>query len=778
MKLIKGILILFMLLFLMLNVSAQEMTVSGKIFDMEIYQPLSGAIVELTQSTTKVQSDENGVFELTVPSKTGEIMISLRGYQTQTVRYSDDEVLTIFLETNVHLINDVKITAFSGNKSNKETAGSVAVISGDDIRRGSGVSMQSALNSVPGVRMDQSSLSDSRISIRGNGVRSPWGIRNVRIYLNDIPLTEVDGTSRIEGIDVNDLGQVEIIKGPASSIYGSGTAGVMKFNLERSPYQEQSIQTSGLVGSYGLARMAFTYRGGGNKMNSYVSYGMQEYKGYRDHSNDKRNFITANFQFFPTEKQMITVLVNRTTQHSQIPGALTQTQMNDNPRQAAPSNLAKNARRDQNWTRIGLSQRYKFNNQFSNTTSVYTYFYDLQHPLPYAYLRNFYQSFGGRTKFEYDPNFRILKTKFIVGGEFNKANTKGTQYVNNQGVEGAMMSNVDYNNVSYLLFVQSETQITKRLAFVGGISYNSLSYRVSDYLIAAKSGLKKFKPVATPRLALSYNFGTFLSLHASVSTGFSAPTGSEIQNIDGSINNDLQSQEAVNYELDAKGDFLKGRLAYSLSLYKMDMRNELIGQTTQQGITVYHNSGKTNHTGAELSLSWIPIKKEDNKAITLLQASFAMSYSYFTFVDYRIKNANDLIIADYRGNRLTGVSPWNISGNVSIHSRIGFYGEAIYYFNDKLPLDDKNTTFNSAWATLNAKVGYRQEFWKQFTVDVYAGMDNITNTKYSSLVALNAVGYGGNEPAYFNPSPARNFYVGLSLKYNFKNLKLKNEKAN
>src|SRR5690606_16232511 len=97
---------------------------------------------------------------------------------------------------------------------------------------------------------------------------------------------------------------------------------------------------------------------------------------------------------------------------------------------------------------------------------------------------------------------------------------------------------------------------------------------------------------------------------------------------------------------------------------------------------------------------------------------------------------------------------------------------------DKLPLDDKNTTFNSAWATLNGKVGYRQEFWKQFTVDVYAGMDNITNTKYSSLVALNAVGYGGNEPAYFNPSPGRNFYVGLSLKYNFKNLKLKNEKAN
>ncbi len=773
---IKRILILSILLFIGLNASAQEMIVKGRIFDIEQHEPLSGVIVQEFSTKKQVVSNENGDFEIGVSTEKGELILSSVGYKSQTIQYDVAIPLTILLEVDALLINDVKITAFSGDKSNKETAGAITVISGDDIRRGSGVSMQSALNSVPGVRMDQSSLSDSRISIRGNGVRSPWGIRNVRIYLNDIPLTEVDGTSRIEGIDVNDLGQVEIIRGPASSIYGSGTAGVMKFNLERAPYQEQSIQASGLVGSYGLARMAYTYRGGGNKMNSYVSYGMQEYQGYRDHSADKRNFITANFQFFPTEKQMITVLVNRTSQKSQIPGALTQAQMEGNPRQAAPSNLDKNARRDQNWTRIGLSQRYKLNNQFSNTTSIYTYFYDLEHPLPYAFLRNFYQSFGGRTKFEYDPNFKILKTKFIVGGEFNQANTKGTQYVNNKGVEGAMMSNVDYKNSSYLLFLQAETQITKRLSLVAGMSYNGLSYNVSDYLKPSKSGIKKFKPQATPRVTLSYNFGSFLSLHASVSTGFSAPTGSEIQNIDGSINPNLQSQTAVNYEVDAKGNFLKGRLAYSLALFKMDMRNELIGQTTQQGITVYHNSGRTDHTGAELALSWIPIKKDDNKAITLLQTSLSMSYSYFTFVDYRIKNANDIVIADYRGNQLTGVSPWNVSSNVSIHSRIGIYGEVIYYFNDKLPLDDMNTTFNKAWSTLNAKIGYRQEFWKCLTVDVYGGIDNITNTKYSSLVALNAVGYGGSQPAYFNPSPARNFYVGMSLKYSFKSKTSKNEK--
>src|SRR5690606_15003272 len=124
-----------------------------------------------------------------------------------------------------------RVTAYSGNKSSKETAGAITHISGPQFRQGSSVSMQSALNSVPGVRMDQSTLSESRISIRGNGVRSPWGIRNIKIYINDIPLTEADGTSRIEALDVNYLGRAEIIKGPASSIYGAGTGGVINFQL-------------------------------------------------------------------------------------------------------------------------------------------------------------------------------------------------------------------------------------------------------------------------------------------------------------------------------------------------------------------------------------------------------------------------------------------------------------------------------------------------------------------------------------------------------------------
>src|SRR5690606_33981026 len=175
-------------------------------------------------------------------------------------------------------------------------------------------------------KMEQSTLSEARISIRGNGVRASYGIRNIKIYVNEIPVTEADGTTRIEALDINSIGRAEVIKGPASSIYGAGVGGVINFQLQRSPYQEQSTELNSEIGTFGLHRLSTNYKNGGDKMNSYISLGWHEYDGYREHSNDMRRFMTANFQLFPDDKRIITLLLNRTTQHSQIPGALNREQ--------------------------------------------------------------------------------------------------------------------------------------------------------------------------------------------------------------------------------------------------------------------------------------------------------------------------------------------------------------------------------------------------------------------------------------------------------------------
>ncbi len=768
MKLIKYFLVPAISILLSTKADAKQYTIKGHIYDLQSHQVLSGVTIESADIHVSTLSNSTGYFEINTNQPQGTLRLSMIGYRTQTVRYNhQDEDLNIQLEADAISLNEVRVTAYSSNKTNKETPGSIASLSGSQLRQGNGVSLQSALNSVPGVKMDQSTLSESRISIRGNGVRAQWGIRNIKIYVNDIPVTEADGTTRIEALDVNDIGKAEIIKGPASSIYGSGTGGVINFQLQRSPYQEQSVEVSSLAGSYGLRRLATTYRNGGNKMNSYISYGWQQYDGFRVHSHDLRRFLAGNFQFFPSEKQTITLLLNRTTQHAQIPGSLTRQQVEENPRQANATNLDKHAGRYQNWTRIGIGQQYLFNDKLSNSTSIFTYFYDLDHPLPYAYIRNYYQSYGGRTRFTFDPAFMVFPTKFTVGAEFNQANTKGAQYVNEHGHEGAVKSNTDYKNTLYSLFYQSETSISPKTTLAAGLSYNGLTYDVSDYLVPGKSGIKKFKPQASPRIALSHNFSNALSLHGSISSGFSPPSSSEINNVDGSINTRLQAEKGINYEINAKGNLFRSRLAYDLALFKMDMNGELIAQSVQQGITIYNNSGRTSHNGIELAMSYLAIKEKDGKEISLLRPHAAVTYSHFRFDDYKILDAKNQVKAVYDGNQLTGIAPWVVSAGLNIETKRGIYFDGNYFFNDRFPLDDANTAYNPSYQVLNAKIGFKRGLSKHFGINVYAGLDNMTNSRYSSLTSLNAVAYGGGSPAYFGPSPARNGYGGFNVKYIF-----------
>ncbi|SMC85844.1 iron complex outermembrane recepter protein [Pedobacter africanus] len=753
---------------LFLQTNAQKQVVNGHVYDSQTRQPLAGVMLFNVEALELTKSDAKGFFEIAALQPDGKFTAVLPGYRTQLVKISGHEnELNIQLEADGLSLNEVRVAGYNENKTNKETAGSIALITARDINRGNAVSLQPALNAIPGVRMDQSTLSEARISIRGNGVRAAYGVRSVKIYVNEIPVTEADGTTRIEALDVNSIGRAEVIKGPASSIYGAGTAGVINFQLQRAPYQEQSLEASGLVGAYGLHRLATTYRSGGDKVNSYVSYGWQEYDGYRKHSNDMRRFLTGNFQLFPSDKRIITLMLNRTTQHSQIPGSLTADQVVADPLQANTTNLDKAAGRYQTWTRIGLGQQYRFNDKFSNSTSVFTYFYDLDHPLPYAYIRNFYQSYGGRTRFSYDPGITLLPTRFTIGAEFNEGLTKGTQYVNTQGKEGAINANIDYRNRQYSLFYQSETNLGPKTSLILGLSYNSMRYAVNDYLKQQQSGVKKFDPQATPRIALSHTFSDALSLHASVSSGFSPPSSSEIKNVDGTINPKLQAEKAMNYELNAKGNVLRSRLAYDLAVFKMDMKGELIAQSVQQGITIYNNAGKTSHNGVELALSYQVLKADDGAEIVSLRPFAALTYSDFKFKDYQTLNAQGQVSATYDGNKLTGIAPWVLNAGLDLETKTGIYFYGNYFYSDRLPLNDANLIYNPSYQVLNAKLGYKKQVLKYLELNAYAGLDNILNKSYSSIVSLNAVGYGGAQPAYFNPSPKRNGYGGLNIKYLF-----------
>jgi len=754
------------ILFLSVTPLLAQRQVEGRVLDQQTGEPLVGVNVFVPGANKGTATDANGYFELQLSEEFSRIQISYVGYIKKTIELKEDQaVLNILMQPDNIALNEVQVVGFDSRKTLQRTTGSVSLITGKNFERTGQTSLQPVLNTIPGVRMDQSNLSDARISIRGSGIRSNFGIRNIKIYVNEIPLTEADGFTRIEGLDVATLGRAEVIKGPASSIYGMGTGGVINFQTEQAPYGSSSLEFSNTVGSFGMRRNAVTYRTGTDKFNTSITYGDRNHNGFRNHNDDDRNFFTGTFQFFPNEKQTISLLLSRTNQRTELPGDLTRIQADENPRQANTGNLNQDARRDQNWTRFGASHKYKFNDKIENISSAFLSFYDMDHPLPFAVIRQPYQSYGGRSRFIFTPEMKNFKTKFMFGGEFLSAFVDSKRFVNNGGVEGDLIFNQERDLTQLTVFYQSETELTENTSLTFGLSFNDIEYDIQDFLDSDFNGTKEFDSELMPRVGINHIFGDKIALHGSISRGFSPPTTSELDDAGGRINENLEAEKATNFEIGARGAVLNNKLRYDVVFFSMQMSDQLVPRQVGPDNTIFVNAGETSKNGLELALNYA--LERPGRLISSIRPFVSYTFSDFDFEEFEINDSDGNIISNFSGNDVTGIAPHNLSAGVDLRTRFGAYSYTSLFFNDRYPINDSNTEFNPAYTLINTKIGIEYSLLNQWEMDVHVGINNLTNEDYSSNVALNAVAFGPGEPAFFNPSPDRNFFSGISLSYIF-----------
>jgi len=123
------------------------------------------------------------------------------------------------------LLNEVVVNAYQINTRLHQVPGSISVLSGEEIHTADGNNFANTLHAMPGIYMHSGTYATSRIVIRGVGSRTPYNTNRIKSYLNNIPITTSDGISTPEDIDLTGIGRMEVIKGPASALYGSGLGG-------------------------------------------------------------------------------------------------------------------------------------------------------------------------------------------------------------------------------------------------------------------------------------------------------------------------------------------------------------------------------------------------------------------------------------------------------------------------------------------------------------------------------------------------------------------------
>ncbi|HQS34999.1 MAG TPA: TonB-dependent receptor plug domain-containing protein [Sediminibacterium sp.] len=267
-------------------------------------------------------------------------------------------------------LKDVVVTAFNARIKWKETPAAVSILNKKVLMQFSPASILPAMNLVAGVRMEERSPGSYRLSVRGSLLRSPFGIRNVKVYWNNIPFSDATGNTYLNLIDPSLIDHVEIAKGPASSMYGAGTGGVFLFNQDI-PFSDKQKQSANIVltaGSFGYNQQQFQLNNTNKQFTSSLQLHRLQSDGYREQSNLNRTGISWSAGL-RRAKHFIKTGFFFTQLYYQTPGGITAAQMLINPRlsrQATPtlpSAIEQKAAIQNNTIWLGLQDNYQINQQ-------------------------------------------------------------------------------------------------------------------------------------------------------------------------------------------------------------------------------------------------------------------------------------------------------------------------------------------------------------------------------------------------------------------------------
>lgn len=621
----------------------------------------------------------------------------------------------------------------------------------------SATSLLPAVNTLAGVRMEERSPGSYRLNIRGSSLRSPFGVRNVKFYWNGLPFTDAGGNTYFNQVAINSMQQFEILRGPAGSMYGAGTGGLVLMNsLAGSWNPGASAELS--AGSFGMATAQAQAEFGTAKQRNRVSYAHNQADGYRDQSAMRRDNV-AWTSHWRSDKSQLTASVMYTNLYYQTPGGLTQAEYKTNPSAARPATpgfpsavQAKAAIWQQNMI-AGLNHVLSLGERWTNTTAAFGSFALVENAAIRNYESRVEPNFGGRTVFAYQYKKEATTIKWQTGLEYQGGFFNTQVSKNNNGQRDSLRTNDDLRFHTGFVFTQLDFSFSDQWFLTGGISVNANQVSITrQYPSPVKEQSRTYSNEWAPRLQLTRRWKSDAETQLTYSRGFSPPTVGELLPSTGQISTNLEAETGDNFELAQSLYFFRHRLRLNVTAFYLNLHNALVQQRDASGGDYFVNAGRSVQQGIESSAMWIQAFAPGH-FLRSFNVSLAHTYSQFEYRGYK------KLGVDYAGKALPGVPRQTISLLADLRSKVGLFFNFSWYYNSSIPLNDANTFRAESFHLLGAKAHYRKEkpnkkLWWQ----LFAGADNLLNAQYSLGNDINAAGN-----RFFNAAATRNYYAGVAI---------------
>lgn len=740
----------FLLLFQTYAVYGQ---LQGIVVDASSKTPLPFANVVTNTGITAISGYSGDFLLQGLTSSDTSVLITYIGYQTQGARIDSISFLYISLVPQSVPLNEITVTSGIAANHLKSITGHINVLDDGELNLRRHENVATYLNTLPGIYMASGSTNTNKLSIRGIGSRTLYGTNRIKMYLNDIPVTSADGITAPEDIDVNSIVRMEVLKGPSSALYGSGLGGSVHMYTSKAVAEGVDYKYSVQYGSFGQMNISpgITYTKGAIQLHGNFTYAAAD--GYRQNSAYKRKsgLFTATYT---RNQNFVSATFAITDNYSRIPSSVDYETYRDTPERAAANWL--NIRGYEDYTRIaaGITYRKLFAGSFKTKTTVFSNYSDGYERRPFNILDDDMLSGGLRAYIEYSNNrfSSIAGTEYML--ESYRWKIRETQAL----LQGALLAKYTERRSSADFFQLNTFKPNNHVSFEFGMNINLLRYKLTDQFADSvdDSGSFSYSPEFSPKAGINYSLNQNSNLYFSVSRGFSPPTVEETLLPEGTINPDLKPETGWNIELGTRGQLLTQSFYYDISVYQIMLRNLLVNKRVTEDIFTGINAGKTSHYGLEVNLNY-QLRPDTVRNRFQLSAATSFWTSLNKFDEFTDDGK------DYANNHLPGIPSYSYYARLRMEFRFHAGIEAEYRHLGKQFMNDANTATYTNYGLLSLNLFYKRLIRNKHTAIFFVSIENLLNTRYASMILVNAPSFGANQPRYYYPGYPRQFKVGVRI---------------
>lgn len=690
----------------------------------------------------------------------------------------------------------------------KRHAQSTEVISDYDINRNNPAFIEQSLNTMAGVQVEKrTQLGGQRIVVRGYGNDQKFNNWGIKMYLNNIPLTGSDGVTFLDDVNFGLINRIEVIKGPAATLYGGGLGGAVRFYINSETKKGNSISEQFNTGSFGLFQSSTSSTSVGDNHSITANYGHIGSDGYRPNGKSIKNFYNINGEFKLNPNQNITLLATHGNSLEQVSGQISYDDYYNGIDNGNFSYIRKGAKTKFVTSRVGVGHIWQITAALKNNTTVFYTGTTGDRIAAGAYETSSFSNYGLRSIFNLNKDWHDFNSLTEFGIEIQQSQSTITNYryksVKNTEppilrplYEGSYFKN--QNNQSNYFAVEKITYKPWNLMFLAGLSLNQISYNRKDllaiqglFIINGKNLYDKdlsfdkiFKAVATPHFALQKSWKNQV-FNVSYSEGYNAPT-SVTAFITGlnATNDNLIPEKAKMWDFSIQGLLENTSIDYQFSLFSINIKDKLtqlvgtLSNAEKTPYTYWANTGDQKNKGIEMSVgySYKPAKSFISKIKPFVNYTYN-NFKYSNFSTYLKEDEKSTVVNNYNDKNIVGAPKSKLSVGLDFDTQIGFYWQNTYNFVGSVYTDFGNINKVKSFGLLNSKIGFKRTFNK-WDMDVFVAGNNLTNQiNYTFLFYGNSINdtdadnQYNNSSAYtdVNPGPSKAyFFAGFSIKYNFK----------